>query len=286
MHLQHLFRPGHQVFSIELFPPKTPEGVENLKAKLPEIGALHPEYISVTYGALGGTRHNTLEICGHVKRETHAEVMAHLTCVAHTREEIHSVLADLKAEGVDNIMALRGDPPKGETTFQPPEGGFRYASELVQAIRAEGSFGIGVAGYPEKHVESSEYKTDLQHQADKAKAGAEVVISQFFLVNDHFLRWRDDMRNAGVAIPIEAGILPAVSADAITNMAGVCGVEVPRSLLEGLEKYQDDKQAAADFGLEFAVKQVEALLKEGVDGIHLYALNKLAPIQAIAPLLK
>jgi len=221
-----------------------------------------------------------------VKRETHAEVMAHLTCVAHTRQEIHGVLQDLKAEGVDNIMALRGDPPKGETAFIPPPGGFTYAADLVRAIRAEGSFGIGVAGYPEGHVDAGGYQADLAHQAEKVRAGADLVISQFFLVNDHFLRWRDGLRNQGIEVPLEAGILPAVSAEQITNMAGVCGVEVPPKLLSDLEKCEGDKRASCTAGLEHAVRQVEQLIAEGVDGIHLYALNRLEPIRVIAPLLK
>jgi methylenetetrahydrofolate reductase (NADPH) len=284
--IRDLFQPGQPLFSIELFPPKTPQGVDNLKKRLLQIGAFAPQYISVTYGAGGGNRDNTLDICIYIKRELGIEAMAHLTCVAHTRKEIHGVLAKLRAAGIENIMALRGDPPRGDTAFRPPPDGFRYAEELIRAIKAGDGFGIGAAGYPEGHVEAPSYEVDLGHQIAKVGAGAEVLISQFFLDNDFFLRWRDDLHRAGVSVPIEAGILPALSAEQITQFATMCGVKVPDALLRDLEKCGEDKQAAAACGLEFAVRQVEGLLAEGVDGIHLYALNRLAPIQAVEPLVR
>ena len=286
MHVRHLFRPGRPVFSIELFPPKTPQGVENLKKRLLDIRSFAPDYISVTYGAGGSTRQGTLEICAYIKQRLGMEVSAHLTCVAHTREEVASVLAAIRAEGIDNIMVLRGDPPKGETAFRPPPGGFRYAVELVEAVKAWGDFGIGVAGYPEGHAEAESYAADVTRQVEKINAGGEVLVSQFFLDNAPFLRWRDDLRARGVTIPIEAGILPALSAQQITGFATTCGVAVPRPLLDALEKCGDDKAASAAVGLDFALRQIEALVAEGVDGIHLYALNRLEPIRAVEPLVR
>ncbi|MCZ6628245.1 MAG: methylenetetrahydrofolate reductase [SAR324 cluster bacterium] len=285
MHIRQLFQPGRPLFSIELFPPKTPRGVENLKNRLLQIREFSPEYVSVTYGAAGGTRHNTLEVCSTIKK-LGMVAMAHLTCVAHSRGEIDSLLSELKAAGIENIMALRGDPPSGESAFQPPPDGFRYAVELIRAIGKSDSFGIGAAGYPEGHVEAPSYQVNLGHQIEKVRAGAELLVSQFFLENSHFLRWRDDLRAAGVTVPIEAGILPALSAQQITQFCTMCGVAIPPTLLADLEKCGEDKEASADCGQEFSLRQVEDLLKEGVDGIHLYALNRLEPIAAVAPLVR
>lgn len=286
MHIRQLFHLNRPVFSIELFPPKTPEGVENLKKKLLRIRAFAPDYVSVTYGAGGSTQLNTLEICAYIKQRLGMEVMAHLTCVSQTKEEIHAILDDFLDAGIDNIMALRGDPPQGQDRFIPPEGGFGYASELVAAVRKANNFGIGVAGYPEGHVEAKSYEKDMGFLAQKVSNGAGVIISQFFLDNEDFLRWREDLRKIGVDVPVEAGILPALSADQIIRFAKMNGAKVPAELLAGLEKLKDDKEGSAAFGLEYAVKQVENLLSEGVDGIHLYALNRLEPIRAIEPLVR
>ena len=212
--------------------------------------------------------------------------MAHLTCTAHTRTEIEGALKAYREIGVENIMALRGDPPKGETTFHPPPGGFRYAAELVSAIGVMDHFGIGVAGYPEGHAEAPDYPTDLGHQVDKIATGADFVVSQFFLDNGHFLRWRDDLRGRGIEVPLMAGILPPQSLGQITAFAGFCGVAVPQGLRAVLEPLADDPESSAAAGIDHARSQIEALIAEGVDGIHLYALNKLAPIQALAGLVK
>jgi methylenetetrahydrofolate reductase (NADH) len=286
MRIAELFRPHRPLFSIELYPPRTPDGVSHLKHKLVEIAAHHPDYISVTYGAGGGTRHTTREVCAFIKQELGVEAMAHLTCVAHSRGEIHAVLDGLRAEGIENIMALRGDPPRGQGRFVPPEDGFAYAIELVRAIRAQDGFGIGVAGYPEGHVEAAGYAESLRHQIEKIQAGADFVVSQLFMDNAVFLRWRDDLRQAGVTVPIVPGILPALSAEQITRFAGLCGAKVPDALRVGLERFEAHPESAAAFGLVFAMRQIEALLREGVDGIHLYALNRLESIRAVSALVE
>jgi methylenetetrahydrofolate reductase (NADPH) len=286
MRIAELFRSKRPLFSIELFPPKTPAGVSNLKHKLGEIAAHHPDYISVTYGAGGGTRHTTREICAFIKQELGIEAMAHLTCVAHSRGEIQDLLAGLRAEGIENIMALRGDPPQGQERFVPPEDGFAYATELVQAIRALGGFGIGVAGYPEGHVEAPDYATSLRHQIEKIRAGADFVVSQLFLDNAVFLRWRDELRAAGIAVPIVPGILPALSSQQIGRFAALCGARVPDALRVGLERFDSHPESAAAYGLHFALRQIDGLLREGVDGIHLYALNRLESIRAVSALVE
>ena len=286
MRIADLFPIKRPLFSIELFPPRTPDGVSNLKAKLDEIAAHRPDYISVTYGAGGGTRHTTREICAYIKQELGIEAMAHLTCLAHTRGEIGELLADLKSDGIENIMALRGDPPRGQERFVPPADGFLYAHQLVRAIRAEGGFGIGVAGYPEGHVEAESYQVSLRHQIEKIAAGADLVVSQLFLDNADFLRWRDDLRREGVTAPIVPGILPAVSAKQIVAFAALCGVKVPAVLRVGLERFEEHPESAAAHGLYYAMRQIEELLAEGVDGIHLYALNRLESIRAVSALVE
>jgi methylenetetrahydrofolate reductase (NADPH) len=285
MRIRDLFRPNWPLFSIELFPPKTPAGIDALKAKLVEIRAHEPDFISVTYGAAGGTRTTTREICAHIKRDLGMEAMAHLTCAAHTRAEIGSLLDALHADGIHNIMALRGDAPPGET-FHPQRDGYPHAIDLVRALRADGRFGIGVAGYPEGHVEAPDYATDLKRQIDKMHAGADFAVSQFFLETRHFLRWRDDVRRAGVTIPLLAGILPALSADQIARFAKLCGATVPQRLMAGLTRFDGHPDSAAAFGLVYALQQVEQLLEAGVDGIHLYALNRLESIRAVSALVR
>ncbi|MDH4121623.1 MAG: methylenetetrahydrofolate reductase [NAD(P)H] [Deltaproteobacteria bacterium] len=284
MRIKDFFQPGRTVFSIEVFPPKTPQGVENLKEKLKVFAAHQPHFISVTYGAAGGTRHTTGEISAHIKQNLGVEVLAHLTCVAHTQEEISQVLADHLAQGVENIMALRGDPPPGQT-YTPTPGGYPYAANLVRVLAAQGRFGIAVAGYPEGHVEAPDYATDQQRLKAKVEAGADFIISQYFLDNRFFLRWRDDLRAMGITVPISAGVMPAQSLEQISRFSSFCGTTIPQALQDGLARFAGDPEGSARFGIEYAHKQVEGLLKEGVDGVHLYALNKLEPVESIAPLL-
>ena len=286
MQIRELYGWRRPVFSIEIFPPKTEAGIAHLKRWLAEAAAFGPDYISVTYGAGGGTRQSTHDLCAHIRAELPTESMAHLTCVSHTRDQIDELLGALHRRGIDNIMALRGDPPRGEPAFAPPPGGFRYAAELVRAIAARDHFCIGVAGYPEGHIEAPSYEADLRHQIEKIEAGAHLIVSQFFLENRHFLKWRDDLRGAGVTVPIVAGVLPAQSLEQITRFAGFCGVSVPEALKRELARFADDPESAAQAGIAYAQRQVEELLAAGIDGLHLYALNKLAPVQAIAPMVK
>jgi methylenetetrahydrofolate reductase (NADPH) len=211
--------------------------------------------------------------------------MAHLTCAAHTRQEVAALLDGLHADGIENIMALRGDLPEGGT-FVPPRDGFAHAIDLVRVLAADGRFGIGVAAYPEVHPESRDAASDLQHQLEKMRAGADFAVSQLFLDNGYFLRWRDRVRAAGVTLPLAAGIMPALSADQIGRFAQRCGATVPARLMGGLARFTDHPDSAAAFGLVYALQQVERLLDEGVDGIHLYALNRLESIRAVSALVR
>lgn len=285
MRIIDLYRAQSPVFSIETFPPKTSNGIAKLKQKLAEFKKFNPHYMSVTYGAGGGTRSNTHAMASYIKNKLGIETMAHLTCVSHTKSEIDAVLNDLKEANIENIMALRGDPPQGEERFIKSDDGFAYANELIEALAQRGDFGIGAAGYPEGHPETLQREEHDKHFVNKVNAGAEFVITQLFLDNDLFLRWREKLRGMGVHIPLVAGIMPALSVEQITRFTQTCGCSLPNNLLQSLEKYQNDPAGMRQVGLDFAQKQIEGLLKEGVDGIHLYALNRLAAVQRLAPLI-
>jgi len=283
MRILNLFQPGRPVLSLEVFPPKTPQGVENLKAKLVQMGRFSPDFISVTYGAGGGTRETTGLISAYIKQQLKIEVLSHLTCIGHTAEDIHHVLEPLMEDNIENIIALRGDPPPGQP-YTPPVHGLRHAVDLVRLLAQENRVGVAVAGYPEGHVEAASFEQDQIHLKEKVDAGADFIISQYFLENSRFFRWRDHIRGLGIQQPVEAGLMPAQSLEQITRFSKFCGAAIPRDLAEGLQRFQDNPEDAARFGVDFARAQAEGLLREGVDGIHLYALNKLEPVAAIAPL--
>ena len=274
------------VFSIEIFPPKTEEGVVSLQEKLSIFKEYAPDFISVTYGAGGGTRHNTHALASFIKNKLTIEAMAHLTCVTHTQEEIREVIDHLAQANIENLMVLRGDPPRGETHFKKPENGFAYASELITAVKQRGDFGIGAAGFPEGHPETPDPNEHFEHFLLKIDAGAEFIVTQFFLDNDLFFRWRDQVRAQGVSVPLAAGVMPALSASQITRFAKMCQCLVPVRLIDDLRFYESDSEAMYQVGLDFAQQQIEGLLKEGVDGIHLYALNRTKAVEQLAPLIK
>ncbi|MGA1597813.1 MAG: methylenetetrahydrofolate reductase [NAD(P)H] [bacterium] len=285
MRLIELYRTRPFVFSIEVFPPKTEEGLQKLKGTLEAITPYRPDYFSVTYGAGGSSRENTHTLASHIQNQLAVEAMAHLTCVSHTRDEISGVLNSLKTSGIENIMALRGDLPESDADLPLAESAYAYASELVQAIRERQEFGIGVAGYPEGHVENPDRDADFRHQVRKFRSGADFVVTQLFLNNEPFLRWRDRLASAGVDLPLVPGLMPAVNGKALKRMASLCGVSVPDKLQEALDQNADQPEAARKIGLEHAARQLEELLREGVPGVHLYALNRLDAVESLAPLL-
>lgn len=278
MRLADLYKANNRLFSFEFFPPKTPEGEVKLFDTIRELKTLRPSFISVTYGAMGSTRTNTLRIVSRVKHEIGIEAAAHLTCVTHTREEIEQVLRDLKQSGIKNIVALRGDPPKGETEFRPVNGGFRYASELVRFIRGlpefSSHFSLAVAGYPEGHVECPDRTKDLEHLKMKVDAGADLVITQLFFDNADYFDFVDRARKIGIHIPVIAGIMPITHGGQIQKFANMCGARIPESLLKKIQACGEDQAAVEDLGIEYATKQCEDLLKHGVPGLHFYTLNK------------
>ena len=264
------------VISYEFFPPKTDEGDRALLEKqIPALLEGRPDYCSVTYGAGGSTREKTLMIVDRIQREHRLPALAHLTCVNHTREQVSELLAKIKALGCKNILALRGDPPGGGD-FVPTPGGFEYARQLVQLIRETGDFSIGVAGFPEGHIACKDGKhADWRHLQEKVAAGADFVLTQLFFDNADFFQFRDELtRRLGVNVPLVPGIVSILSASQIRKFTQMCGAHVPAALGARLDELSVDDAAAAEFGIEYATRQCEELIKEGVPGLHFYTLNK------------
>jgi methylenetetrahydrofolate reductase (NADPH) len=264
------------VVSFEFSPPKTDESVRNLLEKhIPALSQARPDFCSVTYGAGGGTRDKTLMIVERIQREHNLTTLAHLTCVNHTREEVGAIVEKIRALGCKNILALRGDPPGGGE-FQKTPGGFEFASELVKFIRRQNEFSIGVAGFPEGHIANKTGKQDdWDHLKEKVDAGADFVLTQLFFDNADFYQFRDYVSaRLGVRVPIVPGVVPILSASGIISFTRKCGANIPAPLRAKLEGLTHDEEAAAEFGIEFATRQCEDLLRNGAVGLHLYTLNK------------
>ncbi len=262
MKIRTRLNPSKPCFSFEFFPPKTPEGEKQLWDTLEDLRSLDPGFVSVTYGAGGSTRDRTVELVTHIKERTGIEPMAHLTCVGHTKQEI------------ENVLALRGDPPKGEATFKAVEGGFSYASDLVAHIRERDlGFSVGVAGNPEGHLESSK-EQDLKNLKHKVDEGADFVVSQLFFDNAFYFDFVERARRLGVNAPIVPGIMPITNYEQVQRFVRVCGATVPMRLQLELEKVKDDPQAVMQLGVAHATLQCSELLSRGVPGIHFYTLNR------------
>ena len=271
------------VISFEFFPTKTDEGERTLMEKtIPAICQLKPDFCSVTYGAGGSTREKTLGIVARIQNDHRLPTMAHLTCVNATEQQTCDILAQARALGIQNILALRGDPPGGTGEFQKTDGGFEYSYQLVKLLRELGGFSIGVAGFPEGHIACKDGKlVDWQRLKHKIDCGADFVISQLFFDNADFYEFRDHLTQLGVTVPIVPGIIPIGSAAQIKRFTALCGAKLPASLLADLEKYSSDDAACAEFGIRYATRQCQELLKSGAPGIHFYTLNKAAATTAI-----
>ena len=271
------------VISFEFFPTKTPEGERTLLEKtIPALSDLRPDFCSVTYGAGGSTREKTLTIVDRIQRDHGLTAMAHMTCVNATREETAAVLAQAKALGITNILALRGDPPAGVPEFRKTEGGFEYSYELVRFIKDTGGFSIGVAGFPEGHIACVDGKyTDWQHLKHKIDQGADFVITQLFFSNRDYFEFRDYLTTAGVRVPLVPGIIPILSSAQIKRFVALCGANLPNDLVSELDRRGDSDEAVAQYGVEYATRQCEELLREGVPGLHFYTLNKSKSTSAI-----
>jgi len=262
------------VISFEVFPPKSGRGMESLREVLPSLVALSPRFMTVTYGAMGTTRIRTVEIASMIHNEFELECACHLTCVGAHSDQIDAQLDHIHRHGIENIVALRGDPPRGQDSFQAVKGGFSYANELVEHIRSRGGFDIAVGGYPEKHVEAPDMETDLSNLARKVEGGADVVITQLFYDNECFFRFLEEVRKRGITCPVIPGLLPIHSQAQVEKIAGLCGAEIPAELQRRLEAAGTDPEAAAEVGVDWCIEQCSGLLEAGVEGIHYYVLNK------------
>ena len=260
--------------SFEFFPPKDAEGVQRLFGAVADLAPFAPAYVSVTYGALGSTRRLTVELVSRIQREVGIEAMAHLTCVGATQEELGGVLDQLEQGGIRNVIALRGDPPKGATSFVTPEGGFTYASELVAFVKRRGTFCVSAACYPESHPEAESADADLLHLKRKVDAGAEFLITQLFFDNADYFAFVERARSAGITVPIITGIMPVTNVSQIKRFAAMCRARMPASLLSELEAVASDATLVGEIGVEHAATQCRDLLARGVPGIHFYTLNR------------
>ncbi|MGH9341700.1 MAG: methylenetetrahydrofolate reductase [NAD(P)H] [Acidobacteriota bacterium] len=265
---------GQTVISFELFPPKTEKGLSDLEGRLPKLISLQPSFITVTYGALGSTRERTLEVVSKIKNDYGQEAVHHLTCVGSKQSDIEQRLQEIREHNIENIVALRGDPPQGTGEFRASEGGYQFADQLVRHIRRFGGYGIAVAGYPEKHVEAPDIETDLQNLKRKVEAGADAVITQLFYENSHFYRFLERCRALGIEVPIIPGLLPILSVQQIKRITGLCGCTIPADLLQKLEKVADRPDEVAKVGVAHTAAQARDLLESGVEGIHFYVLNQ------------
>jgi methylenetetrahydrofolate reductase (NADPH) len=273
--IRNRLNPSNPCFSFEFFPPKTEEGVQNLLNVIRELAELDPGFVSVTYGAGGSTRDRTVGLVTHVKGTAHIEAMAHLTCVGHTKDELLQVLDRLAEAKIENVLVLRGDPPKGEATFSATPGGFRYAGELVAFIRERDyPFCLGGACYPEGHVETASRDEDLKHLKEKVDAGLDFVITQLFFDNAFYFDFVERARRIGINVPIVPGIMPITSFEQVNRFVRLCGATVPMRLTLQLEKVKDHHEAVTQLGVAHATVQCMELLARGVPGIHFYTLNK------------
>jgi len=286
MRITEIMKHRTPAFSFEFFPPKSDEDTQKLFHTLHDLKHLNPSFVSVTYGAGGGTRDRTVQIVEEAKSKIGLESAAHLTCVGHSKAEIKLILDDLFRSGIDNVVALRGDPPRGEARFAPHPDGFRHASELTAFIRNSYPFCIAVAGNPEGHIEAPDKATDWGHLEEKVKAGADLIITQLFFDNRYFFDFEKHMRERGISVPIIPGIMPITNFQQILRFTRICGATIPPKVEADLERIQDEPELVHRYGVEFATRQCKELLAHGVPGIHFFTLNKSAATREIISRLK
>lgn len=268
-------------FSFEFFPPRDDDGARALLATIEALAPLRPAFVSITYGAGGSTRQRTVDLAKKIQREIGLTVMAHVTCVGSSRAQLRELFDDLARAGIENVLALRGDPPKGATTFEVPPGGFAHASDLIAMLRRNYDFCIGAACYPEAHVEALSPEDDLVHLRRKVDAGADFLISQLFFDNARFRAFEQRARAAGVSVPILPGLMPITNYQQIARFTQAIGASIPPKLLRELEQRRDDGKAVEDLGVAYAALQATELLDRGSPGIHFYTLNRSPATRAI-----
>lgn len=281
--ISELFAQKRPLRSLEFFPPRDDAGVETLRASATALKRMHPDFVSVTYGAGGTTRDRTAQVSALLKSEFAFTVMPHLTCVGHSRDELAGIADRIHAGGFRNIMTLRGDPPKGESTFTPYQDGLRYASDLVALLKARhADFCLGVGGYPERHPEAPSLAVDLEHLKRKVDAGADFITTQLFFDNAIYYRFVERCRAAGITVPIVPGIMPVLSLKQIQRFTTMCGTTLAPQLITRLEVAAENPDVVEIIGIDWALDQIRGLLANGAPGYHLYILNRAKGALALA----
>jgi methylenetetrahydrofolate reductase (NADPH) len=274
MKVRDCFSGRQPVFSFEFFLPKTPEGMVQFKATVGDLKRLAPSFVTLTYGAGGSSRDRTIETAGMIQNELGLTTVAHLTCIAHTRNEIETIVEKIRGLGIENIMALRGDPPKDGLLLPENRRDYRYAVDLVRHIRKMDGFCVGVAGYPEKHPEAASMEEDLRHLKEKVEVGADFITTQLFFDNADYFRFVERVRAMGITQPVLPGLMPVTNYGQLHKFAAMCGARVPSEIIRALESRQTDTEYVIRYGIDWTFRQARDLLDKGAPGIHFYTLNK------------
>ena len=292
MRIDERLADGSPCFSFEFFPPKTDQGERNLGRALAELSRLGPAFVSVTYGAGGSTdqKRKTVEIVSHIKADYGLEAMAHFTCVGATTADLRAALDHMRKSGIQNVLALRGDPPAGQEEWTATDGGLSYSRELIELIRDEYNFSIGAACFPETHIHADSAESDLRYLKEKVDAGARFLITQLFFDNAVYYDFVARARDSGIDVPIIPGIMPVTDLGQLKRFTSLCGATIPDALLGELELRSDQPEAVSELGVAYATLQCAELLANGAPGIHFYTLNKshstraiLGALRAMAP---
>jgi methylenetetrahydrofolate reductase (NADPH) len=288
MKIDEILASGRPCLSFEFFPPKTDDGRQALEGALAELKHDEPDYVSVTYGAGGSTRDRTVEVTKWIKEDLGLEAMAHLSCVGEPVDRLREILDEVRAAGIDNVLALRGDPPRGETEWKPHPEGLEYSIDLIELIRDGYDFCIGAACFPEVHPEAPDLDHDLRYLKRKVDAGVSFLITQLFFDNELYFNFVDEVRARGIDVPIIPGIIPITNYEQIKRFTSMCGASIPPALLEQLEARHDPEhpEGVMDLGIAYAALQCSDLLARGAPGIHFYTLNKSPATRAIMSALK
>ncbi len=286
MEISAILKTIRPAFSFEFFPPKDEDGFNQLYQTIDNLKQWNPAFVSVTYGAGGSTRSKTIDLVGRIKNDIGLESMAHLTCVGHNADEIRSVLDRLAEQGIENILALRGDPPQGQEMFVKTKDGFAYANELVEFIKRHYGFCVGGAGYPEGHVECPDKNQDLKNLKQKIDAGSEFIVTQLFFDNRFYFDFVEQVRALGITVPIIPGIMPILNLGQVKRFTKMCGASIPVPLLSRLESTDGNNEAVRQIGIDHAAEQCVDLLAGGAPGVHFYTLNRSKATLAILERLK
>jgi methylenetetrahydrofolate reductase (NADPH) len=286
MRIDSMLEQRRPVFSFEFFPPKTDEGQRTLEGTLEVLKDDAPDYVSVTYGAGGTTRNRTVDITKSIKRDLGIEAMAHLSCVGEPAERLAELLVEIDASGIENVLALRGDPPRGQTEWEPHPGGLSYSVELIRLIRERFDFCVGAACFPEIHPDAPDRASDLGYAGAKVEAGVGFLITQLFFDNELYFDFVEEARAVGIEVPIVPGIMPITNYGQIKRFTEMCGATIPEELTAQLDGRADDPEAVAELGVAYATLQCSDLLARGAPGVHFYTLNRSPATRAILAALR